>query len=126
LTFLIAQPAHSHELKIEEPDHPLQWVAVIFYPVGHLLHHLIFGLGHEDASSSAAKAEQQAMQPPHTPKYNFSPRRKTALPESIEPEPATIQQEEQEAQIIEQPQESEDVYFPPEAESEGNRIEGPR
>jgi len=114
IVFLIAQPAHSHELKIDEPDHPLQWIGVVFYPVGHLMHHLIFGRGHADVSSSALKAEQQAAPPPHTPKYNFSPRKKVVPAESMDTQ--AVPEQEQKERMVQQPQESEDIYVPPETE----------
>ena len=143
---LSVQPARAHELKIDEPDHPLQWIEVVFFPVGHLLHHLIFGWGHADTSSVAKKTEQNSPQPQqepmdadfalemdisaetNVPEYEqdiispppHAPKYNFSPREKIVPqesmETVPVPQEEQQEPETKQAQESGDVYFPPEIE----------
>ena len=84
LLFMWPRPTASHEMKLEEPDHPLQIVAVFLHPIGSLVHHLFCGRIHPGVSSSDTESEQQACPQAHRPAYNFSPRTKHGATEARE------------------------------------------
>jgi hypothetical protein len=74
LLFVFAHPAVSHQFEPPEPepDHVLYAVARIFYPLGDIVNHLLFG-PHEKEGAAEELVEGQE---PNKPKYNFSPRKK--------------------------------------------------
>ena len=84
LVLACARPALSHQIKVEEPDHVLQMVAVVFYPFGHFLHHLLFGPHKPGESDPRNRLESRADRQSQEPKYNFSPRSKHDRNESEE------------------------------------------
>jgi len=84
LVLACARPALSHQIKIEEPDHVLQIVAVVFYPLGDLLHHLLFGPHKPGESEPRSRLESREDRQSQKTKYNFSPRRKHDRNESEE------------------------------------------
>jgi hypothetical protein len=83
LVLAATQPAFTHEFKIEEPDYPLQWAAVVLFPVGHVLHHLIFGNTHAAGTPPAVTQDRnEEVEQAPGPRYNFSPRKKSRTDES--------------------------------------------
>ncbi len=84
LVLACARPALSHQIKIEEPDHVLQVVAVVFYPLGDLLHHLLCGPHKPGESEPRNRLEDREDRQSQKPNYNFSPRTKHDRNESEE------------------------------------------
>jgi len=74
LLFVFACPAAAHHLESvdPEPDHVLYGLALILYPFGDIINHLLFGPHEKAESSDQASGEHE----PKKPKYNFSPRKK--------------------------------------------------
>jgi hypothetical protein len=84
LVLACARPALSHQIKVEEPDHVLQMVAVVFYPLGDLLHHLLFGFHKPGESEPRNRLESRADRQSQKTKHNLSPQRKHDRNESEE------------------------------------------
>ena len=82
LLLVFAQPAAAHRLETNdvEPDYLLYGVAIILYPIGDVVNHLLFGPHEKDASTSESADEKARRKP----KQNFSPRKK-GRQESSEP-----------------------------------------
>ena len=74
LLLVFAQPAAAHRLKTRdiEPDYVLYGVALILYPIGDALDHVLFGPHEKDASTDESLDEKGRRKP----RQNFSPRKK--------------------------------------------------